>query len=151
MPQAVRGSDTKNKRSSREINQIHVLQTPFPSAPGASLRRCLQLLPSVSGGCGPPDTPPSQPPFEGTGTTNLSLLDAGGRGDGGGRNGGEKSPAFTSQRNFWDSSIMQPGDQVTTTEHLSSRLGAHRQMVDFGEWERGRRIGLCLCFPPQFF
>lgn len=50
------------------------------------------------------------------------------------RNRREKSPAFTPPlRNFWDSSITQPRDQVPKYEHLSARRGAHGPTFDFGE------------------
>ena len=49
------------------------------------------------------------------------------------RNGGEKSPAFTPRRNFWDSSITQPRNQVPKSEHLSARRGAHGPTSDLGE------------------
>lgn len=81
-------------------------------------------------------TPPSRSQFEEIGTTNLSPRRRRGRGDDEGgrgpRNGGEKSHAFTPtpRRNFWDSSITQPQDQVPIHEHLSARRGAHGQTWD---------------------
>lgn len=123
-------------------------------APEAGLRRCLQLF--LPGVCGPL-------PHTSISISNLrrlepliSLLDVVGEGTikGEGGLGAEKrkAPAFTPtpQRNFWDSSITQPRDQVPIHEHLSARRGRNGQTWDSAEerWAGGR---VFLRSPSQFF
>lgn len=72
-------------------------------------------------------------------------------GRGGARDREEKSPAFTPPpRNFWDSSITQPWDQVQTTEHLSARFrGAPADVWFWGDRSEGEGW-VSSCGPPSF-
>lgn len=138
----------RRRKLSREINQSHALQTPPSSAPGASLRGASNFSPPSLQAADHRHAPPSQSLYLGLEplislyqTQGREVTMLGRRGLGMER----KAPLLPTPtaRNFGDS-ITQPWDQVHITEHLSARRGVLRQMSEFGEWERGRRMSLFL-------
>lgn len=121
------------------------------SAPGASLRRCLQLSPPSLETADHRHMPPSQAQLDRTGTTKFSQLDARGRGDNDeGRETprlrveGRKTPLLpareTSETLYY--ATLRAGSK---TKHLSARRGAHQQMSDL--WGVGKENGSLPVFP----
>lgn len=128
------------RKLSREINQSHALQTPPSSAAGASLRGASNFSPPSQEAADHRHAPPSQSYYLGLEPLISRYQTQGGEVTMPGRGGlglERKAPLLPTPtaRNFGDSSITQPWIQVHTTEHLSARRGALRQMSEFGGWE----------------